>query len=120
MWYLRNKFGVIIQSCDAKLDIAFVSWKNSYGFREDCQVLWKVVGDCDWKALMHWCWNIFHGYTNGPETTRCDDDYSNVIYAALAITEACKGSSWDWCKRSLGFYRRVAGAIDGDWLLDSD
>lgn len=117
MWYLRNKFGVIIQSCDVKLDVAFRKWKNSYEFGKDCQLFCKAVGGCDWKALIHWCWSIFHEYTHCPGAAE-DDDYGNVIYAALAITDACKGSSWDRCKESLDFYRKVAGAVDGDWLLD--
>ena len=124
IWYQRNKFSIIVTSCDATLLRAFKSFARAHSTISVPTCL-HLRGVGNWSNLKHWCEDIFYRKTCILTRGAAVSGEGRVIAAAhdIALRHGARAKisgdrdgEWMECEGSLEALRFAVGTFEPAWL----
>ncbi|KXT15704.1 hypothetical protein AC579_144 [Pseudocercospora musae] len=126
MWCQRNNFVLPIYNADGALYRAFSRQQLQRISRGDHPIdyYYQFVDQAgkEWSRLMEWCALTHHG--KGQFAPLPWDNLDNgrplptVVKTALWIAQGLKNLPWPMCQTVFAYYRRIAGFVDSEWLIN--
>ncbi|SMR41905.1 unnamed protein product [Zymoseptoria tritici ST99CH_1E4] len=122
MWFIENRFLIVVTDCDAQLAERWFRLLMTARLPSavDARMTMRWLGKPHWANLMRWCKTIYD-HRRPPlfdDLKMTKNTLVAVAVTAVRLVWSGRFQSWPVCQRALEALRGLAGILDEDWLVD--